>query len=102
MEDYYKTLLTIYDIVKADPSPHTYLCTPHEIILHEAQDWSYTEQHLKLLAIEKLIMIKQLDKIAICITQAGITKARSFNNNLLNKKVLFRDEDKFSNGQVRE
>jgi hypothetical protein len=81
----YNTLSIIYDIVKTDPAPHTYLCTPHEIILRQTEDWTSIQKHLELLAAEQLIVIKQLDKIAICITQAGITKAKALKNNFINK-----------------
>jgi hypothetical protein len=81
----YNTLSIIYDIVKTDPAPHTYLCTPHEIILRQTEDWTSIQKHLELLAAEQLIVIKQLDKIAICITHAGITKAKALKNNFINK-----------------
>src|SRR4051794_39504779 len=103
MEAYLKTLLTIYDIVKSDPSPDTYLCNPHEIILHAAEDWLLIERHLTLLATEKLITIRQLDKIVICITPEGITKARGLKNNFVNPDFVFTQEDKvLLNKQVKE
>lgn len=89
MEACYETLLTIYDIVKSDPSPHTYLCTPHEIILRQTQEWSSTKAQLDVLAIENFVTIKQLDKIAISITQAGISKAKSLRNNFVNNHFSF-------------
>jgi len=85
MEACYQTLLTIYEIVKPDPAPHTYLCTPHEIILRQTQDWSSIQKHLEILATEQLIVIKQLDKMAICITPSGIAKAKSLKNNFVSK-----------------
>lgn len=94
MESCYQTLLTIYEIVKTDPSPHTYLCTPHEIILRQTQEWSLTQKHLEALAIEKLVTIRQLDKIAICITQAGITKAKSLRNNFVNNHFVLQQDKK--------
>src|SRR3954452_20875080 len=94
MEDQYKTLLAIYDIVKSDRSPHTYLCSPQEIILRQTQDWMMIEKHLETLAVEKMITIKQLDKIAISITQTGIAKAKSFNNNnFVSNNFSFPEED---------
>jgi predicted transcriptional regulator len=86
MEACYQTLTTIYEIVKSDPAPQTYLCTPHELILRQTQDWDTIQKHLKALAAEQLVIIRQLDKMAICITETGITKAKSLKNNFVNKK----------------
>lgn len=94
MEPCYQTLSTIYDIAKSDPSPHTYLCTPQAIILRQTQDWASIQKHLELLAAEQLITIKQLDKLVICITHAGIAKAKSIKNNFVNKNFSFSDEKK--------
>ncbi len=77
METEDTTLQTIFNIVKNDPHPETYLCSPREIILRRFQDWETIQQHLQLLEKEELIIIKQLDKIAICITFKGIAKAQS-------------------------
>ncbi len=78
MDNEYLTLQTIFNIVKNDPHPETYLCSPREIILRQFQDWETIQQHLHLLAKEDLVIVKQLDKIAICITVKGIEKAKSF------------------------
>ncbi|MDQ6761908.1 MAG: hypothetical protein M3015_04675 [Bacteroidota bacterium] len=77
MESEFTTLQTIFNIVKNDPHPETYLCSPREIILRQFQDWDTIQQHLQALEKEELIIIKQLDKIAICITFKGIAKAQS-------------------------
>lgn len=92
METCYQTLSTIYEIVKSDPSPHTYLCTPHQIILRQPGDWGTIQKHLELLAIEKLITIKQLDKIAISITPEGIAKVKSVKNKFVNVDFTFQNE----------
>ncbi len=84
MDVHYQTLSTIYEIVKSDPEPTTYLCTPHEIILRHTIEWVSIQKHLEVLVEEKLIIIKQLDKIAISITTSGIAKAKSLNNNFIN------------------
>lgn len=95
MEDRYQTLATIYEIVKSDPSPHTYLCTPHQIILRHTQDWLFIQKHLEVLAMEKLVTVKQLDRIAISITPEGIAKARAVKNNFINNNFSFpKDENK--------
>ncbi|MEO8111667.1 MAG: hypothetical protein ABI594_16595 [Ginsengibacter sp.] len=77
METEDTTLQTIFKIVKNDSHPETYLCSPREIILRQFQDWDTIQGHLQLLEKEELITIKQLDKIAICITLKGIAKAQS-------------------------
>lgn len=77
MENEYQTLQTIFHIVKYDPHPETYLCSPREIILRQSQDWDIIQQHLQLLVNEELVVVKQLDKMAICITYKGIEKAKS-------------------------
>lgn len=84
MDACYLTLTTIYDIVKSDPSPHTYLVTPHAIILTTSADWASIQKHLESLAAEKYIVIKHLDKMAISITPEGITKAKNLRNNFVN------------------
>lgn len=94
MEPCYQTLSAIYDIVKSDSSPHTYLCTPQAIILRHTQDWDSIQKHLEVLATEQLVTIKRLDKIVICITEAGITKAKSIRNNFVNKNFSFSEEKK--------
>ena len=94
MEACYETLSTIYEIVKSDPSPHTYLCTPHQLILRQTHDWLSIQSHLEVLAAEKLVTIKQLDKIAISITPAGIAKAKSGKNNFVNSNFSFQNEAK--------
>jgi len=85
MNDAYQVLSIIYDIVKNDPAPLTYLCTPHEIVLRQTEGWTSIEKHLTVLTEEKLVTIKKLDKIAICITEAGIIKAKTLKNNFVNK-----------------
>ena len=92
MEACYQILSTIYEIVKSDPSPHTFLCSPHQIILRQSGDWLVIQKHLEVLAAEKLVTIKQLDKVAISITPAGIAKAKSLKNNFVNDNFTFQKE----------
>jgi hypothetical protein len=94
MEACYQTLNTIYEIVKTDPAPTTYLCTPHEIILRHPQDWKVIEEHLNKLAKEQLVSIKHLDKIFISITSAGIAKAKAVKNNFISTHFSFAVEAK--------
>jgi hypothetical protein len=77
MEKQYDTLQTIYNIVKDDSQPHTYLCNTREIIVRQLIGWDDIKTHLELLAQEELILIRQLGSVAISITQAGLEKARS-------------------------
>ena len=66
MEEEYLTLQTIFDIVKNDAHPQSYLCSAREIILRQFIGWDVIQKHLK-----------QLDKIAISITQSGIDRVKS-------------------------
>jgi len=93
MEPSYNTLQIIYQIVKAERSPETYLCSPHQLLLRHTEDWDTIEQHLRLLTAEKLIIIKQLDKIAITITSAGIEKAKTFKNNFVSNNFQLKAND---------
>ncbi|HVZ95462.1 MAG TPA: hypothetical protein VG847_01200 [Chitinophagaceae bacterium] len=76
MEEAYQTLQTIFEIVKNDPNPQTYLCSPREIILRQFAGWDVIEKHLHILAEQELVVLKHLDKIAISITQRGIEKVK--------------------------
>ena len=72
MAPQYQTLQTIYDIVKTDTKPTTYPCSTRDIILRQVAGWSSIEKHLQLLESEKLIVIKKLDRVVVCITTEGI------------------------------
>ena len=78
MRDEYCTLQTIFDIVKNDTKPETYLCSAREIILRQLNEWDTIQHHLKILAEKGFVIVKQLDKIAICITASGIEKIKSY------------------------
>ncbi len=80
MEQQYQTLRTIYEIVKHDPQPHTYLCNQREIIVRQLLGWDTIRKHMQDLEAEELITIRQLGAIAITITHAGIEKVRSFSS----------------------
>ena len=77
MEEEYVTLQTIFNIVKNDANPETYLCSAREIILRQLNEWDTIQHHLKILAEKGFVIVKQLDKIAICITAAGIETIKS-------------------------
>ena len=74
----YQTLQTIYNIVKNDPHPTTYLCSTRDIILRHVAGWSSIEKHLELLEKEKLVVIKKLDRVVVCITSSGIEAVQAF------------------------
>lgn len=85
MDPHYQTLQIIYEIVKNDTNPTTYLCTTRDIILRQVSGWSSIEKHLELLEMEKLIVVKKLDRVVVCITSGGIETVRSlFNHQPLN------------------
>ena len=77
MEEEYLTLQTIFDIVKNDANPQTYLCSAREIILRQFNGWDVIQRHLQLLAEKEFVVVKHLDKIAISITQSGIDRIKS-------------------------
>lgn len=85
MEDSYITLKTIFDIVKNDANPETYLCSAREIILRQFNGWDVIQNHLRFLEERELIVVKHLDKIAISITQLGIDEVKS--GNLLGESI---------------
>lgn len=76
MEPRYKTLQTIFTIIKDDPQPTTYKCRPREIILRQFLDWSIIQQHLQLLESEGLVHTRQEDTMVIQITLAGMEKIK--------------------------
>jgi hypothetical protein len=77
MEAHYKTLETIYNIVKDDPQPESYKCRPREIILRQFQDWSIIQRHIHLLEVEELVITNQEDTLVISITASGIRRILS-------------------------
>ena len=76
MQERYRTLHTIYEIVKNDPHPLNYLCSTREIILRHQGGWQ--QEHLDALAQEEMIIFKRMERIVICITQKGLDTAKSF------------------------
>jgi hypothetical protein len=70
------------------------LCTPHEIILRQTQDWAVIQKNLDILLTQNLVTIKRLDKLTVSITMAGIAKAKSLKNNFVNDNFSFIKEDK--------
>ena len=79
MEPKYRILETIYEIVKDKANPHTYQCTPRQIILRQLLDWDIILQHLNSLSEEGLVSIKKIENsVGILITADGTEKVKSF------------------------
>jgi len=76
MQDHYRTLHTIFEIVKNDPHPLNYLCSTREIILRH--QGGRQQEHLDALAQEEMIVLKKMERIVICITQKGLDAAKAF------------------------
>ena len=76
MQERYRTLHTIYEIVKNDPHPLNYLCSTREIILRHQGGWQ--QEHLDALAEEDMIIFKRMERVVICITQKGLDTAKAF------------------------
>jgi predicted transcriptional regulator len=94
METTYRTLQTIYDIVKDKPNPHTYQCTPRQIILRQLLEWDIILQHLNSLSEEDLVSIKKIENsVGISITEKGIEKAKSFLDNSSTRKTKSNDQN---------
>lgn len=77
MEDEYLTLKTIFDIVRNDANPETYLCSAREIILRQLNGWDIIQSHLQLLADKEFVIVKYLDKMVVSITLKGIEKVKA-------------------------
>ena len=78
MEPKYRTLETIYEIVKDKQNPHTYQCSPRQIILRQLLEWDIILQHLNSLSEENLVMIKKIENsMGILITENGMEKIKS-------------------------
>ncbi|MBL0882933.1 MAG: hypothetical protein IBJ16_06255 [Chitinophagaceae bacterium] len=77
MENTYYTLQTLYRIVREEPHPEHYLCTPREMILHSTFGWDTIHKHLQALAQQGLVMLQQLDTPHCYITTRGIETVKS-------------------------
>jgi hypothetical protein len=76
MQEHYKLLLTIYEIVKNDPQPEHYGCRPRELILRQLKEWSVIHEQLQMLQDEGLVHMEQQDTLVIRITASGMQMAR--------------------------
>ncbi len=80
METMYHTLQTIYNIVKHDTDPTTFLCTYRDIILNSISDTATIQQDLDALISENLLLVKKLDCTVFCITTLGIEHLQTNEN----------------------
>ena len=71
MENKYKTLETIYEMVKNDSHPTARVLHPNEIILRQDLPWDESVKHLDELKSENFIDILQHSPILINITELG-------------------------------
>jgi hypothetical protein len=93
METKYRTLQTLYDIVKSKPNPHTYQCTPRQIILRELLEWDIILQHLNSLAEDNLVLVQKIENsVGISITVKGIEKLKSLRADESSREI--NDNDK--------
>jgi hypothetical protein len=76
MQDHYKLLRTIYQIVKNDPQPEQYGCRPRDLILRQLQEWPLIQRQLQMLEEEELVTMEQQDTLIIRITPLGLEKAK--------------------------
>ena len=88
METKYRTLQTLYDIVKTKPNPHEYQVTPRQIILRLLLEWDVILQHLNSLAEEHLVTVQKIENsVGISITRQGIEKLKSFSPAVPGKEI---------------
>lgn len=84
MDNHYQTLTVLYNLVRYDTRPESYLCPPRDLILrHHEMPWDGIELNLQALAKEGLIIFRQLNGLFISITAAGIEKAQQLSREKL-------------------
>lgn len=71
MELQFKTLQTIYTIVKDQARPLEFPCRPGDIILRQLQGWDIVQSHLTELEALGLVHTRQLETLVIHITAEG-------------------------------
>lgn len=77
MESMYRTLQSVYNIVKLDTDPTTFPCTYRDIILNSTNDATDIQQHLDSLVNVGLLLVKKLDCTVFCITTLGIEQIKA-------------------------
>ena len=76
MEDKYKMLDVLYDIVKDDPHPLHYHCSIREMLLRLQGDWQ--PACLEELAKDEYILVKPSLTTVVLLTEKGMRKAKEF------------------------
>lgn len=74
MDNRYRILQVLYDIVKDDAQPLQYHCSTRELFLHLKGNWQ--SECLEELAREKLVEIKKSTTVVVLLTEKGMEKAR--------------------------
>jgi selenocysteine lyase/cysteine desulfurase len=82
MDNRYSTLQTLYRIVKEEPHPEQYLCTPRELVLHSTFGWEIIHKHLMTLSGEGLVTLQQLDTPHCYITLKGIERVHELTHEM--------------------
>lgn len=68
----FSVLKIIFDIVKEDAYPLTYVIKPRELILRSMLDWSVIHTALADLENEGLVVTQQKDTLQILLTSKGL------------------------------
>jgi len=86
MQNKYKTLQTIYELVKNDAHPTSSIIHPNEIIVRQNFPWDESVKHLEELRSEHLINILHHSPAVILLTEEGfqyVLSARSKPGNFM-------------------
>ncbi len=73
MENQYRILQALYEIVKDDLQPLQYNCSIRELLLRLKGDWQ--SEYLEELALEKLIIVHKAESVTLKLTEKGWEKA---------------------------
>ena len=74
IDDKYRVLQVLYDIVKDKTQPLQYHCGTREILLRLKGNWQ--PEYLEELVREELIVVKKSTTVIVLITQKGLEKAK--------------------------
>jgi Mn-dependent DtxR family transcriptional regulator len=74
MDNKYRILQVLYDIVKDHPHPLQYHCNTREILLRLKGNWQ--SEYLEELAREDLIKVKKSSTVVLLLTEKGLAKAQ--------------------------
>lgn len=74
MDNKYRILQVLYDIVKDHPHPLQYHCNTREILLRLKGNWQ--SEYLEELSRENLIQVKKSSTVVLLLTEKGLEKAK--------------------------